>query len=187
VNRAEYITIGENCCLSEVTILAHDYSWFTLLESCNDLLPDAGGKVIIGNNCFIGFHSIILKNTTIGDNCIIAAGAVVKGNVPKGTVWGGCPARQICTIEEFYEKRKKQRIQDAQYRRDIIRERFKRDPKIDEMGLFCFLFLERTDENYERYIKNVEFNGVKDWAVLKHHFFYTQPVFNSFEEFLASK
>lgn len=43
VNRAEYITIGKNCCLSEVTILAHDYSWYTMLDSCDDILPDGGG------------------------------------------------------------------------------------------------------------------------------------------------
>ena len=183
-HRGEYITIGENCCLSEVTILAHDYSWYTLLDSCNDILPDPGGKVIIGNNCFVGFHAIILKNTSIGDNCIIAAGAVVKGNIPSNTVWGGCPAKQICTIEDFYKKRCHKRIQEAHYRRDIIRERYKREPTIKEMGLFCFLFLERTNDNYDKYIKGVEFNGITDWAPLKKHFFETKPYYESFEDFL---
>lgn len=186
VNRAEYITIGDNCCLSEVTLLAHDYSWYTLLQSCNDLLPDGGGKVVIGNNCFIGFHAIILKNTTIGDNCIIAAGAVVKGNIPSNTVWGGCPAKQICTIEEFYNKRKALRLKEAQYRRDIIRERYNREPSIKEMGLFCFLFLERTDDNYKKYVKKVEFNGICDNVALKEHFFSTKPLYMTFDDFLQS-
>ena len=167
-----------------MTILAHDYSWYTLLDSCNDILPDGGGRVVIGNNCFIGFHSIILKNTTIGDNCIIAAGAVVKGDIPANTVWGGCPARQICTIEEFYNKKIQNRIREAQYRRDIIRERYHRNPTIKEMGLFAFLFLERTKSNYDTYIKDVEFNGVKDCPALKKYFFETEPQKMTFEDFL---
>lgn len=89
IGRAEYISIGENCCLSYVTILAHDYSWYILKDTYNEILPDCGGKVIIGNNCFIGYGTTILKNTVIGDNVIIAAGAVVKGIVPSNTIWGG--------------------------------------------------------------------------------------------------
>ena len=43
IGRAEYITIGDNCCLSEVSILAHDFSWYTFLEKFDDVLPDGGG------------------------------------------------------------------------------------------------------------------------------------------------
>ena len=88
INRAEYIQIGDNCCLSEVSILAHDYSWYIALESNNEFIPDPGGEVIIGNNCFIGFEALILKNTVIGDNVIIGARSVVSsGKVPSNTVW----------------------------------------------------------------------------------------------------
>ena len=34
----------------------------------------------------IGANTVILRGTTIGDNCLIAAGCVVKGNVPAGSV-----------------------------------------------------------------------------------------------------
>lgn len=44
IGRAEYITIGTNCCLSEVHILAHDYSHFVFLEKFDDILPDGGGS-----------------------------------------------------------------------------------------------------------------------------------------------
>lgn len=183
VGRTDYITIGENCCLSFATILAHDYSWYTLLRSCNDLLPDSGGEVKIGNNCFIGYQALILKGTTIGDNVIIGARSVVKGEVPSNTVWAGVPARQICTIEEFYQKKKKQAIIDATYRRDHLRKINKRDPNMIEMGFFCFLFLERNENNYIEYIKELEFNGIKDCPLIKSHFFKTEPVM-TFEEFL---
>lgn len=183
VGRTDYITIGNNCCLSFVTLLAHDYSWYTLLGSCNDLLPDSGGEVQIGNNCFIGYQALILKGSIIGDNVIIGARSVVKGIVPSNTVWAGVPARQICTIEEFYQKKKKKAISDAIYRRDHIRKIKNRNPNKKEMAFFCFLFLDRTEENYIEYIKELEFNGIKDCPSIKYHFFNTEPVM-SFEEFL---
>ena len=183
-NRAEYITIGNNCCLSIVTLLAHDYSWFTFLDAYNDIVPDGGGKIVIGNNCFIGYEAVILKNTEIGDNCIIGARAVVKGKVPSGTVWAGCPAKQICTVEELYNRRKKNEIREAQYRRNIIRQKYKREPTIHEMGMFGFLFLPRSEENYNQYLKNIEFNGIRNNPKVRTSFFATEPQFSSFEEFL---
>ena len=132
------------------------------------------------------YITIILKDTTIGDNCIIAAGAVVKGNIPANTVWGGCPAKQICTIEDYYKKKVNKRLESAKYRRDVIRQRFNREPSIKEMGLFCLLFLERTEDNYNQFVKDIEFNGNTDWPPLKNHFFITEPLFSSFEEFLNS-
>ena len=183
--RMDYITIGSNCCLSSVAIIAHDYSWYTILDSFNDMLPDPGGKISIGNNCFIGYQACILKGTTIGDNVIIGARAVVKGKVPSNTVWAGVPARMVCTLEELYEKRKGTRLSDAVYRREHIRKVKGRNPTIEEMGMFGFLFLERTEEMYEKYIKNIIFNGVKGAPNVKKNFFATVPIFSSFEEFLS--
>lgn len=42
-------------------------------------------EVIIGENCWIGAGTIILKGTHIGDRCIIGAGSVIKGNIPDGS------------------------------------------------------------------------------------------------------
>lgn len=184
IGRGDYISIGEDCCLSTITILAHDYSWYTMLESKSDLLPDCGGRVSIGNNCFIGFQAVILKDTKIGDNVIIGARAVVKGVIPSNTVWAGCPARQICTIDEYYEKKSKRRLRDACYRRDHVLMTKNRLPSIKEMGLFAVLFLERTEHNYSNYIKGLEFNGLTEDERVKHYFFNSTPIFSSFEEFL---
>ncbi|HRL93835.1 MAG TPA: acyltransferase [Pseudomonas sp.] len=62
------------------------------------------GKINIGNNVFVGVQALILPNTTIGDNCIVAAGAVVKGSFPDGSVIAGNPARIVSNIEAYYEK-----------------------------------------------------------------------------------
>lgn len=42
--------------------------------------------VIIGANVWIGAGAIILKGSFIGDNCVIAAGSVVKGRVESGNM-----------------------------------------------------------------------------------------------------
>ncbi len=40
------------------------------------------GKIVIGDNCWIGAGSIILKDTEIGEGSVIGAGSVVKGKIP---------------------------------------------------------------------------------------------------------
>ena len=60
--------------------------------------PHSAGKgiglpVVIGDGCWIGAGSIILPGCSVGRKSIIAAGAVAKGAIPDGQVWGGCPAR----------------------------------------------------------------------------------------------
>lgn len=53
------------------------------------------GKIIIGNNVFIGTSCIILLNTTIGNNCIVGAGSVVRGQFPDDSVIVGNPAKVV--------------------------------------------------------------------------------------------
>lgn len=47
------------------------------------------GCIEIGNNVFIGADAKILYNDKVGDNVIIAAGALVNKDVPSNSVWGG--------------------------------------------------------------------------------------------------
>lgn len=51
----------------------------------------------IGKNCFIGAHSIVLPGIRVGDNCIVATGAVVTRNVEANSIVAGNPARVIRT------------------------------------------------------------------------------------------
>ena len=183
VNRAEYITIGNNCCLSEVSILAHDYSWYIALEAANEFIPDPGGEVIIGDNCFIGFEALILKNTKIGDNVIIGARGVVTGGIiPSNTVWAGSPARQICTLDEYIEIRKRKAKESIALRKNILERR--NSHTIDDYGWFMLEFLPRTEENYERYIKKMEFNGVKNSSLIRNYFFSSKPIWDGWEDFI---
>lgn len=95
----QLIKIGNNVTISSnVTILAHDAS--TNVVHCSTKL----GRVIIGDNVFIGARSVILCNTKIGDNVIVGAGSVVTHDLPSNAVYAGSPARYICSIDEYREK-----------------------------------------------------------------------------------
>ncbi|WP_281735855.1 sugar O-acetyltransferase [Paradevosia shaoguanensis] len=51
--------------------------------------------IVIGNNVWIGAAATILPGVTIGDNAVIAAGAVVSRDVPADTLAAGVPARVL--------------------------------------------------------------------------------------------
>jgi Glycosyltransferases involved in cell wall biogenesis len=92
------ISIGENVTLApRVHILAHDASTKKFLGFTKI------GRVIIGNNVFIGSGSIILPNVVIDDNTVIGAGSVVTKNCKSG-VYAGNPAKYICSLSEYLDK-----------------------------------------------------------------------------------
>lgn len=55
--------------------------------------------IVLGKNVWIGSNATILQGVTIGDNAIVAAGAVVTKDVAANTVVGGVPAKFIRNIE----------------------------------------------------------------------------------------
>ena len=52
----------------------------------------------IGKNCWIGAKVTVLDGVTIGDNCVLAAGAVVTKDMPANSVIGGVPAKVIKSL-----------------------------------------------------------------------------------------
>jgi acetyltransferase-like isoleucine patch superfamily enzyme len=54
--------------------------------------------IVIKRNAWIGAAATILPGVTIGENAVVAAGAVVSKDVPANTVVGGVPANVIKTI-----------------------------------------------------------------------------------------
>jgi acetyltransferase-like isoleucine patch superfamily enzyme len=55
--------------------------------------------ILIKRNVWIGAGATILPGVTIGENSIVAAGAVVNKNVPENTIVGGVPAKRIRLIQ----------------------------------------------------------------------------------------
>ncbi len=56
--------------------------------------------ITIGKNVWIGANATVLQGVTIGDDAVVAAGAVVTKDVPARTVVGGVPAKVIRQITE---------------------------------------------------------------------------------------
>lgn len=72
------ITIGNNVTISnDVQLLTHDNSIDRISPEVSDIL----GEIRIGDNCFIGAHSIILPGVTLGKEVIVGAGAVVTKSI----------------------------------------------------------------------------------------------------------
>jgi acetyltransferase-like isoleucine patch superfamily enzyme len=53
------------------------------------------GKVVIGNDVWLGHGAIVLSGVTIGSGSVIAAGSVVVADVPPCSIVGGNPAKVI--------------------------------------------------------------------------------------------
>ncbi len=95
------IEIGNNVTFApRVHILAHDASTKRILGYTRI------GRVIIGNNVFIGAGSIVLPNLKIGNNVVIGAGSVVTKDIPDNSVAVGNPCHVIKTYDEYMESQK---------------------------------------------------------------------------------
>lgn len=57
--------------------------------------PNTAKPIFIGNDVWIGAHSVILSGVAIADGAIIAAGSVVREDVTTNTIVGGVPAKVI--------------------------------------------------------------------------------------------
>ncbi len=81
------LAIGDNCSISAgVHIYSHDTVDWAL---SGGTVPAQRAPVRIGNNCYIGPHSIISKGVTVGDSSVIGANSFVNRDVPEGArVWG---------------------------------------------------------------------------------------------------
>lgn len=81
------IEIGQSALIANnVVIVDHDHDEYGGFRT---------SPVKIGNHVWIGANATILKGVKIGDNAIIAAGAVVNKDVPERLLAAGVPAKII--------------------------------------------------------------------------------------------
>ena len=88
------IVIGDGAFIGHNVVLAtldHDMN-----PEKRHLLHPA--PIRIGNRVWIGANAVVTKGVTIGDNSIIAAGAVVTHDIPANVVAAGVPARVRRTL-----------------------------------------------------------------------------------------
>ncbi|CAA9530651.1 MAG: Acetyltransferase (isoleucine patch superfamily) [uncultured Segetibacter sp.] len=85
------ITIEENVLIApKVSLLSEGHP-----INPNDRQSLVPGHIHIKKNAWIGAGATILPGVTVGENAVVAAGAVVSKDVPANTVVGGIPAKHI--------------------------------------------------------------------------------------------
>lgn len=98
VSARHEITIGDQCAISwNCTIIDNDMHEIVYAEDA----PSARARhnaVRIGDHVWIGAQAIILKGVTIGENSVVAAGAIVTKDVPPFTLAAGAPAKIVRKI-----------------------------------------------------------------------------------------
>ena len=76
-------TVGRHCHIGAGAVLAG------VIE------PASATPVIVEDNVLIGANAVVIEGCRIGENSVVAAGAVVVEDVPANSVVAGCPAKVI--------------------------------------------------------------------------------------------
>ncbi|SMB88996.1 maltose O-acetyltransferase [Pasteurella testudinis DSM 23072] len=92
VHIGDFVMIGPN---TLITTVGHP------LNAAGRRAKKAQASAVrIGNDVWIGGNCTILPGVTIGNNVVVAAGAVVSKDVPDNCVVGGVPARVLKTLAQ---------------------------------------------------------------------------------------
>lgn len=102
------VFVNSGCCfqdqggivIGDETLIGHNVVLATINHGLHPKERAANyfAPITIGKKVWIGANATIIQGVTIGDNAIVAAGAVVNKDVPDNTVVGGVPARVIKNI-----------------------------------------------------------------------------------------
>lgn len=87
------VTIGDDVRLGErVSIIDHNHVIEPLDDHEARFRAYEAAPIAIGDRVLIGANCVILAGASIGEDSVIAAGAVVRGEIPAGVLAAGAPA-----------------------------------------------------------------------------------------------
>jgi len=93
------IDVGDDCVITAGTIvLAHDASTRSS-TGCTRI-----ARTTIGKRVFVGAGAVILAGARIGDDCIVGALTVVRGEIPPGSIVVGNPGSIVADVASFGER-----------------------------------------------------------------------------------
>lgn len=90
----EKIVIGNDVLCGANTLIT-DFDWHGILPHERKTSSGDSRPIIIGNNVFIGYGTLVLKGVTIGDNSVIGANSVVTRDIPANVIAGGNPCKVL--------------------------------------------------------------------------------------------
>ncbi len=99
-NIGQAVTIGKHCNLATgVRLRDNDgHPMDAMARRTQPTPPEGIGAIQIGDDVWIGTGAMVLKGVTIGDRSVVAAMAVVAGDVPPDTLVAGNPARAVRSL-----------------------------------------------------------------------------------------
>jgi acetyltransferase-like isoleucine patch superfamily enzyme len=95
IGAAGGVTIGSNVIMGQfVTFHSQEHNFADLSKLIRQQGTTEAG-ITIGDNCWIGARVTFLDGSSISEGCVVAAGAVVRGEFPPFSVIAGMPARLV--------------------------------------------------------------------------------------------
>lgn len=152
ITRPSLVTIGDNVDFNDnFQLLTHDWACTVFRNKYSDFV-NSSGHVTIGSNIYFGANVIVLKSVAIGDNCVIGAGSLVTHDIPANSVAAGVPCKVICSIDDYYRRRKLAGLEEAKEYVRSIRKRFGREPLLKEL--------------HEEFVYFVDKHNISDYSML---------------------
>ncbi|MBN2065639.1 MAG: acyltransferase [Candidatus Thermoplasmatota archaeon] len=194
ITRPSLVHIGDNVeIVAPFALMTHGFEWSVFREKYHEIVGSSG-KVVIGNNVYIGADVTILKGSAIGDNVIIGAKSLINKDIPSNCVAAGMPAKRIIDLDAYFEKRKKACIREAKEYALSIYETLGRSPVEEDFIEFFPLFLKRDAQSIMTFNNKLRLKMKKERRSIMsvqsqlgaafEHFLQTQPYYTSFEDFL---
>lgn len=102
ISEPELVEVKDDCIVSSgISFITHDHCINKVTNKGSNLF----GKIVIGNNCFLGQRSLIMYGVQLADNIIVGSGSVVtKSFSESNIIIAGNPAKKIGTWDKFRAK-----------------------------------------------------------------------------------